>query len=158
MNAISAGKPIDKYIPWMVVVFFLIFIAVDAVMVTLAVRTQTGVVTEQAYEKGLAYNQALDAAEVQKSWGWMSVISLHEDILSFSLQDKNSQIIKGAKVTAIIRRPVQDGYDVSYSLTQTINGDYQTQVSFPMPGEWDVKVSAKWQNKHYQAHQTFIVH
>jgi nitrogen fixation protein FixH len=158
MNAISARKPIDKYIPWMVVVFFLIFIAVDAVMVTLAVRTQTGIVTEQAYEKGLAYNQALDAAEAQKSWGWMSVISLQADTLSFSLKDKNFQIIQGAEVTAIIRRPVQDGYDVSYSLTETINGDYQTQVNFPMPGEWDVKVSAKWQNKHYQAHQTFIVH
>lgn len=157
MNTLSVRKPIDKYIPWMVVLFFLAFIAVDAVMVTLAVRTQTGVVTEQAYEKGLAYNRALEAAAEQRSWGWSSAITLNDSNLSFVLKDEQGQVIEGAEVTATLRRPVQDGYDASYRLSEVEGQGYQTLLKFPLPGEWDIKVSAKWQNRHYQAHQIFII-
>lgn len=141
----------------MVVLFFLVFMAVDAVMVTLAVRTQTGVVTEQAYEKGLAYNRALEAAAEQADWGGTGIITLDGKKLSFELRDRDGQAITDADVTATLRRPVQSGYDVTYPMINGNNNIFTTDVKFPLPGEWDIKVSAKWQNRHYQMQDTFIV-
>ena len=42
--------------------FFVVFIVVDALFVTLALRTYRGVVVENAYEKGLHYNDVIHAA------------------------------------------------------------------------------------------------
>lgn len=157
MSAPATRKSIDKYIPWMFVLFFGVFIAVDAVMVTLAVRTQTGLVTEQAYEKGLAYNRALEAAEEQSAWGGTGTVTLEGKRLSFILKDKEGRTIHDADVTATVRRPVQAGYDVTYPMAPTGQQSYAADVEFPLPGEWDIRVSAKWQNRHYQTHETFIV-
>jgi|JI10StandDraft_1071094.scaffolds.fasta_scaffold15568_7 nitrogen fixation protein FixH len=157
MSAPATRKPVDKYIPWMFVLFFVVFIAVDAVMVTLAVRTQTGLVTEQAYEKGLAYNRALEAAAEQKNWGGTGIIKLEGKRLSFTLKDKEGLAIHDAEVTATVRRPVQAGYDATYPMARTGQQSYVADVEFPLPGEWDIRVSAKWQNRHYQTHETFIV-
>lgn len=157
MSAPATRKPVDKFIPWMFVLFFLVFMAVDAVMVTLAVRTQTGVVTEQAYEKGLAYNRALDAAEEQAAWGGTGTLTLDGGRLSFVLKDKDGRTIDDADVKATVRRPVQAGYDKDYPMAQTGQQSYTAELKFPLPGEWDIRVSAKWQNRHYQTHETFIV-
>ena len=65
--------------------------------------------------------------------------------------------IKGAIVKAYIRRPVQSGYDASYVMDETKDHDYQTRIVLPLPGEWNVRISAKWQDRHYQAQKTFVV-
>ena len=60
----------DGWIPMIFVGGFLVIAAVNGVMIWLAVDTFTGIATERHYEKGLAYNQALAAAEVQAALGW----------------------------------------------------------------------------------------
>lgn len=149
-------KPVDRWIPWMFVAFFLTFISVDAVMVTLAVRTHPGLVTEGAYEKGLAYNHTLDEAARQKEWGWHNTIQLENRNLIFSLSDKQSSPIKGAVVSARITRPVQDGHDFTINLTESPHHTYEAELPLPMPGEWNVRIFAKWQNRQYQASQTVL--
>lgn len=46
--------------------FFAVFAAVDAFFVYTAVTTNTGVVTENSYERGLHYNDLLDEARKRK--------------------------------------------------------------------------------------------
>lgn len=150
-------KPIDRWIPWLFVLFFLTFMVVDAVMVTLAVRTQTGVVTEHAYEKGLAYNQALETEAAQKAMGWSDEIALNGKTLSFSLHDAQGQFIEGAVVTAQITRPVQDGHDFTVTLIEIENHIYEVKPTFPMAGEWFIRIHATWQGKHYQSSKTILV-
>jgi len=52
----------DKLIPWYFVIFFLVLFIVDGIFVYLATSTHTGVVTENAYEKGLRYNEVIERA------------------------------------------------------------------------------------------------
>lgn len=141
----------------MVVAFFAVFIVVDAVMVTLAVKTQTGVVTEQAYEKGLAFNQTLKGAAEQEKLGWAGKIEVAGDRLTFLLQDRQGNPINGARVNAEITRPVQAGYDFSVPLEETTPYGYGTVVAFPLKGEWKIRVYATWQDKTYQSSQTVLV-
>lgn len=156
MNSVTDIRPSDKYIPWLFVLFFMIFIAVDAVMVTLAVRTQTGLVTEQAYEKGLAYNSTLQEAAEQKSWGWQDTINVHDGEITYTLKDERGISATGAIVTAHFIRPVKDGYDFSVPLAPYDN-HYKATIAFPLKGEWGVRINVKWKNRNYQRYQVFVI-
>ena len=83
----------DRWIPWYFVAFFVVIAVVLVGMVTVAVRTQTGVVTEHPYEKGLAYNETVKQAEIQESLGWNGEISYNNNVISFTLHNKNGKII-----------------------------------------------------------------
>lgn len=157
MTAHPASKPIDKYIPWMIVAFFLVVAAVDAVFVTLAVRTHTGVVTEQAYEKGLDYNKAIEASAAQSAMGWTGEIAFKADTLSFDLKDKDGNGIEGAVVEASIRRPVTKGYDRDIALADKGLGLYQAPLSLPLKGQWEVRVYASANGQDFQSDLVFSV-
>lgn len=146
----------DRLIPWMVVAFFAVFISVDAVMATLAIRTQTGLVTEQAYEKGLAYNHTLEAAETQQQWGWTSHIEVMNNAVFVRLQDKDGQVIKKAGVAADVIRPIKSGHDFKITLHELPDGRYTAPLTFPLPGEWKIRIYAQSDGKTYQASQIIM--
>lgn len=156
MSHVIDRKPVDKWIPWLVVLFFMVFMCVDAVMVTLAITTQTGLVTEEAYEKGLDYNKTIAAAAAQAKLGWKDKISLEGNILSYSLKDKTGNFPAGADVRAKISRPTQDGYDFEIPLHKISTSTYETEVSFPLPGTWNVRIFVKWPDQQYQSSQTVL--
>ncbi len=57
--------------------FFVVVASVNAVMVTSAVRTFSGVETENAYKAGLAFNESIAAAGAQDALGWRVEIAPH---------------------------------------------------------------------------------
>ena len=151
-------KKSDKYIPYYFVLFFVVIAIVDGVFVTVALQTHTGVVSHQAYEEGLAYNDILDASKTQDSLGWQSSLSLNSDqtTLILELKDNQGQIIEGAAARAVIDRPIQEGLGFDVSLTQQ-GGQYFADVAFPMHGEWDVRVYISQGDATYQTSKRFVV-
>lgn len=132
--------------------FFLFIIAVNSVMVTLAVKTHTGIVTEHPYEKGLAYNKVIEAEQKQEALGWNSNIEYKNGSLFFTLHDKNGTIIKPEKTIATITRPTQAGMDFSVELTGgTAN------IAFPAKGLWEIRVDSYYQNNNYQKIKRIVV-
>ena len=154
-------KPIDKWIPWFFVMFFAVIAVIDGVMVTIAVETQPGVVTEHAYEHGLEYDKTIAAEKAQEALGWHSAVALKGDknapVLAFSLRDKDNAGLEGAHARAHIIRPVQDGYDFDLALVENGSGVYSAPVSFPLSGQWHIRVDVEWQDHQYQHNQTIIV-
>ncbi|QQG35778.1 MAG: FixH family protein [Micavibrio aeruginosavorus] len=144
-------KKSDKYIPWLVVAFFAVFMTVDAFMVTLAIKTNTGVITERAYEKGLEYNATLEAAAAQEQWNWSSRIEYGKERVTFILLNELNQPIKEAHVSAEIIRLIQSGDDFNVPLTETPDGHYTAPLSLPLPGEWKIRIYAKVKDRTYQA-------
>lgn len=135
----------DRFIPWYFVLFFLVIFIVDGAMVTVAVSTQTGVVTQHPYEQGLAYNEVVEAEKKQKELGWKGDISYHNKQISFVLRDKLGKKIKPDKITATLTRPTQAGMDFFVELTNnTVN------IDFPVKGLWEVRIYATKGDKHYQ--------
>ena len=147
MNELSQGKPIDRYIPWFFVLFFLVFMILDGIFVYIAVYTHTGVVTEKAYEKGLDYDAFLEKAEKQKASGVLLTTTYENDLFRLVLRDADGQPMDGAAVKALFFRPVSDGHDFSVSLTSSGDGVYSTEGRPPMPGAWTVKVEAEWKTQ-----------
>ena len=142
----------DKLIPWYFVMFFVFIAVVDGIMVTLAVKTHTGTVTDHPYEKGLAYNKIISAANNQGNLGWNSEIIYNNGIIEFKLHDTSGKIIVADNIEAKITRPTHSGLDFSTDLTSGM-----AQVDFPEKGLWEVRIFAKIGEEEYQTSKKIIV-
>lgn len=145
-------QPRDRLIPWYFVLFFIVIALVDGAMVTLAIRTHTGVVTDHPYEKGLAYNEVVEAAEKQQALGWKGEIGYSGGALHFALRRGDGHPIAWENATATITRPAREGMDFSMELKGAA-----TPVSFPAKGLWEVRVDAVHEGVHYQQSKRIVV-
>src|SRR5262249_46462448 len=88
---------------------FLLIIAVNATLIVLATDTFSGLQTDGAYQKGLAYNATLAAARAQERLGWRAELKVLPDgptdakhrrfDVSLLLHDAAGQPITGHDVT-----------------------------------------------------------
>ncbi len=156
MNPKTDPRPSDKWIPWYFVLFFAVFIFLDAIFVYLAVSTHTGVVTDKAYEKGLAYDTLLKDSRLQKESGVQHEVSYQAPMLLLTLKDKDGNPIEAAKVTAKMIRPVQAGYDFELILTPVDSGVYAAELQAPLPGAWTAKMEAQWDGQSYRTTYRFV--
>lgn len=137
------------------VFFFVIVIAVNGVFITVALDSHTGLITENPYEKGLAYNETLERAASQEKI--VSQPQYKNGVLSWQMKDDSGALIESATVKAKIIRDVQDGYDFTIELENKGNGLYEAVIEAPLPGIWSAHLSSKWDNnKHYQTVYKFI--
>jgi nitrogen fixation protein FixH len=146
--------PKNKYILWAFLAFFGTFITVDAFFVYKAVTTQTGVVTERPYEKGLAYNKVLIEAKNQPDI--LQKAAFEDGVLSWVLSNKDGTPIEHAVVHARIVRPVQGGYDFDVTLAHVGGGTYEAQPTFAMKGQWHAHLKAVWDEKTYRTKFEFL--
>jgi nitrogen fixation protein FixH len=136
--------------------FFGVIVIVNSVFITMALRTHSGVVTEDAYRKGLTYNEKLEQARNQPDI--KSALHFENNILHWNIADQTGAAIENATVTANFMRPIKDGDDFNAELHHDGNGVYSIQPEFPVNGSWKVILSAKWDNNTYQTATALIVH
>ena len=161
--------------PWTFVAGMLVVIAVNIVMVIYAIGTFPGLETDDAYRKGLAYNQTMAAARAQEERGWhvdvryapagtlaaagaaAGAVGAHEGELVVTVVDKAGQPLYGLDVTAALIRPTREGFDKSLTLAPGAAGEYRGEAVLPLPGQWDVRVSARRGNEGFQATRRIMV-
>ncbi len=152
----------DRIIPWYFVLFFLVVVGVNSVMVTLAMRTSTGMVTDHPYEKGLAYNQVLSAVEKQNKLGWNGDISFQptsrlEGVIQFALKDSQNKILNPENVILSITRPVTTGLDFERQMSVQSSSIFTAKVIFPEPGLWEVRIIARYKGTVVQYAKRMVV-
>ena len=142
------------WVLWSFIAFFGTIASLDAFFIYKAISTNSGVVIENPYEKGLAYNKTLEQAKSQPKW--QSSITIKDDLLRWQLFDENNKPITGAIVKANIIRPIHKNYDFDVILEEKNNGIYTANLKMPLKGRWIAKMSSKWNNKTYQTTYEFI--
>lgn len=161
MSLSAINKPItplrDRLIPWYFVMAFLVVLAVNAVFVYVAITSNSGVVTEHAYEKGLDYNDIKAEADKQLALGWNGVIDYADGVLQFTLKDKNQTPLTDAHAIAYIERPLEPALNRKIVLEEKAPGDYAATVPFPKKGQWHIAVSVLWQQQTYQISKKLII-
>lgn len=130
----------DKFIPYIFVLMFAVIFVVNGLMVFFAIHTQTGVISESAYEQGIGYNDIIAAKEAQDKLHWGSQVSFKDGKLVFVLKDEQGRAILGGKVTALVKREIQDGSDFTVVLQPAANGVYETALNMPAKGQWQVRI------------------
>lgn len=142
----------DRIIPWYFVMAFVLVAIVNAIMVTIAVRTNTGIITEHPYEKGIAYNKIVEAEEVQEKLGWKGSIEYANGKVIFALRDKENKKLTPEKITATITRPTQAGMDFTVDLASG-----EAAINFPQKGLWEVRIDTDYNGHHYQQSKRIVV-
>lgn len=128
--------------------FFGAVIAANAVFIYLAVDSFTGLSTENAYQRGLDYNQTLDARQQQAVLGWRGTIDFVEDAegrgrLIATLHTAGGLALEDLQVTGQVRRPTHEGLDQDLVLTRSGAGTYAANIALPERGQWDVTLIAE---------------
>lgn len=141
------NQPKKSKIPYIFIAFFAVIIVVNLGYIYIAKKTWRGVATDQAYQKGLTYNETLKQEEKQKELGWNIGVKVENPqsknlSLFVKIIDRNSFTVKDAIVEIFFKNPVQEGYDFSASPVST-GGAYIFDVTFPLKGQWDAIIVVK---------------
>jgi len=160
MKPCSEGRPDradhdprrGRWYPWLFVAAFLVVIAVNGVMVTLAVESFAGLETEHPYERGLAYNETLAAKRAQDALGWtVAFDAVPADMtegmvrvveVTGAFQDRAGAPLTGLDVRAVLRRPAAAGHDQEIALAPRGPGRYSATAELPFPGQWELLIVA----------------
>ena len=126
--------------------FFLVVFSANGIMTYFALKTWTGVETENAYVKGLNYNQELDKANAQQQSGWNIDISgtpkITEGRFEITLT-RPKESLPPSEVTATFIRAVTEGYDQQIPLSHNGGDVYGADIKLPLVGQWNVLVVVK---------------
>jgi nitrogen fixation protein FixH len=151
----------NSKIPYIFIAFFAVIIAVNIGYIYLAKKTWRGVTTDEAYQKGLNYNDTLKEAEKQKELGWIVDAKVsnggeNEISILISLTDRNSIPINDASINITFKNPVREGYDFTIAPVSS-KGTYRFLAKFPVKGQWDAIILVnKGEDKLYVAKRYVI--
>ena len=143
--------------PYIFVGGFGVVLAVNGALAYFATSSFTGLQTENAYEKGLAYNKTLDLARIQDEMGWTVEVKVepvagqaHQTLVVVAYRDRQGQPLDGLAVKARMIRPTAKGYDRDAVLNEVTPGTYGATVDLPLEGLWDVNLTAAGRDATHQ--------
>ena len=148
---LARGKPV----PWVIAAFFVSFILPLLGFAWIAFQHKPSEVTAHAYDKGLAYNRALEEGAAQAALGWQARVSMERHRIVLVLSDKDNKPIRGAGVKVWLLRPSEAGLDQQPAMHETVAGRYEAVIENPLPGLWEAHVTAQLQDKQFQAVRSF---
>ena len=134
------------------VAFFVVVIGVNLSMVFLALDSWSGLSTEDAYQRGLRYNKTLEAMAQRDALGWQENLVFTpgaprgkegQGHITLEMRDRDGQLLEGLIVAGQIWRPTNEGYDRPVTLRAIGAGRYATEVTFPLRGNWLVRLTAR---------------
>lgn len=125
--------------------FFGVVFLVNGLFFWFASDSWTGLSTDDAYRKGIAFNDELARADAQRLLGWTAEtdyisVGPGEGRLVFALTSADDLPVRGRDVTVTFRRPVSEGIDFAAILKSDGEGQYAADISPPVPGQWDVRI------------------
>ena len=131
--------------PWTGRTVLFLMLAFFGVILYFATSSWNGLAIDDAYRKGLAYNETIERAAAQRSLGWRTSVSLDEISdghyrLAVLLRDRAGQPIDGRSVAATLRHPIAEAADVETALNWAGAGRYTADVALPHIGVWDVRI------------------
>lgn len=126
--------------------FFGTIFVVNGALIYEAISTHTGLVANEPYRKGLAYNERISADERQARLGWTETLEVGRDgHVTFALAEQDGRAVRGLKVEGVLGRPVTNRYDVKLALAETAPGRYEAQTAAAAEGSWLITLEARAQ-------------
>lgn len=129
---------------WHVLVALLIFFGAmfiaNGLFVYYALESFSGVETQDAYRKGIAYNKTLAEGRRYERLGWHGKIISKGPNLELNLAAEDGTPVRGKKVFGTIGRPSTDKFDRQIAFKDEGSGRYVVENANLKPGNWVVTV------------------
>ncbi|HRK24131.1 MAG TPA: FixH family protein [Beijerinckiaceae bacterium] len=122
------------------VTFFVVVAAVNAVMMTLAIRTFPGIDARNGYEVSQRFNQDIAAARTQSERGWGAESMLERAgegaRVRLALTQRDGRPVTGLAIEARLRHPSDRRLDQVLALSEAAPGQYEGVVTALSAGAW----------------------
>lgn len=134
-----------RHVVAMLLGFFAIILAVNIVFVYLALDTFRGVTTEDAYVKGLNYNETLERSRSQAASGWQVDLTATPGpagavTIDVAVNDMAAAPIALLAIEGSLRHPADEHLDVPLSFAAVEAGLYRAEIGAPTRGQWDAVI------------------
>ena len=149
---ISQENPQALKNPWVLgmLVFLCVFLSANAVFIYLAFKSPPNLVVEDFYEKGEAYAETQKRMEQQAALDWSGMLMVptnsrvnQQQTYEALITGKNSAGLLLDSVKFYAYRPSDAAADFAVDMQKSGHGSYVADVSFTLPGTWDIIVEAK---------------
>lgn len=144
MTTMTRTRP-GAWIPWIFVLAFAVVVAVNAVFITLALRTWPGLATENAYERGLAHNEVIAEQQRQDTLGWRVMFGFRAagpgsqaGEITLEIRDRDGRAVNDARAILAFTRPLEPLAAIEREAAPRGGGYYAAFVELPRAGQWDV--------------------
>ena len=146
-SASSKGKLTGWHVAMIIGGLFAVVLTMNITFITLALRSFAGDDVEDAYTRGVAYNDVLADRAAQRDLGWSLGVEtniLADQVVEIRLQltDRNDLAVTGATITALLRRPTNEGVDQTFNLSTSGDGIYVGRATLALAGVWDLHLDA----------------
>jgi nitrogen fixation protein FixH len=140
---ISPDPLTGRKVLFMLVAFFGVVIAVNLVMMRLAIQTLPGTEVDSAYSASLAYEKEIEAARDQSARNWK--VDAHVErsgeggaTLQIEARDSSGRPMSGLKFQGRFERPTDRRADLPVVLAEVGIGIYRGSAPTIAPGQWDL--------------------
>lgn len=145
--------------PWVLswIALVVIVLGVNIAMITLAVTTNPGLVDKDYYEKGRNFeNNVHKQIAARNALGWSGRLDIADQLnrnkpaaVRFSIVDDKGLPLSGLKVALVNYRPSDANADFISDLKEFSPGQYETTVSYPLKGLWELTLRVTQQDQQF---------
>lgn len=131
-----------SFVPWLFVAGFAVVIAVNGIMMWLAIGSFSGLYSDHARERGVHYNQVMAEQRTRDALGWIVVPSWQADggVLGLKVRDAAGKPLAGAVASIELIRPAERRAPIDVALSDLGDGRFAGRVALPERGNWDADI------------------
>lgn len=142
------GKLTGRHVLLMVIAFFGVMIIANVFFISAAVNSFPGVTDDQAYQKGLDYNQQIAARAEQAAIGWRAEVREvtregEDGVIAIHITNAAGQALSGLAVEGSLERPTNRQGDQRVTFKYAGGGLYIAEAAAFAPGAWVLTAQAK---------------
>jgi nitrogen fixation protein FixH len=163
-SLVSASARRGRWIPWLFVAGFAVIIAVNATLIVYALRTFSGLVVENPYQKGLEYDTEKAQIDKQNKLGWQYLVVASPKAANPGQMEIELHWTDAARapldtlvLTGHLERPVENIPPLPVAFTAVGGGRYRSTVTLPERGAWDLYVTAARGSDRFEAAERLIM-
>lgn len=155
----GAARPVTgRHVLAIIAGFFLVIFAVNGVFLYVSLSSHPGLSTEDAYRKGIHYNDEIAEGDRQRALGWRAAF----------VQDRGGAVelrlargdapLTGVVVDLEARRPATDIDDRKLPVSEIAPGRFRAQGQPLAPGRWRLIAEVRDEGGHrFRAEQEILV-
>jgi nitrogen fixation protein FixH len=152
-KAPAAPRPITgRFVLFACMGFFGIVFGVNAIMMTLAIRTMPGLDVKNGYVASQAMNREMDAMRAQSLRGWTADMNMAlkdgTGPIRLSLRDRSGNPVTALDVTARLAHPALTAADHVSVLVESKPGIYTAEFQNLRAGAWTIVIKADLRGEH----------
>lgn len=133
----------DRWIPASFVAFFIFLTGVEIVLITLSVRSFTGLSEADPYRRGLAYNDTIAARQKDRDLGWRLSVGFEpaghlRGVVKVAARDATGAELRDVRISGTAEQGGKTPVPIGFSALN--DGSAEGILSVDAPGRWFLRI------------------